>query len=211
MQHTAEVREHTDFATESSDEARIGDVALSNDAAMGVLYIEELTDSEKVALMKIARSYAQVSAYSGEDLIHEAFTRVLSGQVIRAGSLRTIHFLAQVVQSISWEWRERPDRAVADAHEHHEASCASLPTSHRPTNPPEWLLTDFTNVMASKIVALFDGDSVATRLVIAMMDGAKGEELKSVGGLNEAEHQSKLRILRRRVGKFYAERVRRSH
>jgi hypothetical protein len=42
-----------------------------------------------------------------------------------------------------------------------------------------------------KIIALFDDDPVAQKIVIAMMDGTGGEELEQLSGLNSTEYETK--------------------
>src|SRR5215468_5102176 len=42
--------------------------------------LASLSDGEKFALMKIARLYARKTPYDKEDLVQEAFARVLSGR-----------------------------------------------------------------------------------------------------------------------------------
>lgn len=56
-----------------------------------------------------------------------------------------------------------------------------------------------------KIIALFDDDPVAQKIVMAMMDGARGEELEQLSGLNSTEYESKRKKIRRRIEKLEAE------
>jgi hypothetical protein len=57
---------------------------------------------------------------------------------------------------------------------------------------------------AMRIIALFDDDTIAMKMVIAMMDGARGEELLSISGLGKTEYESKRTKIRRRIEKFFA-------
>jgi hypothetical protein len=198
--------------------ALLGKLSSSDDVAMKVLYIKQLTVGEKVALVKIARSYARVASYAYEDLIQEAFARVLRSQLTRAGSVRTIDLLAEVVQTLAWEWlrQARDEPAVTDLRQERlNARCAARPLDHRAHTPllPDWLRVSVVDMdeMASEIVALFDDDLPARRMVMRIMDGAKGKELRPIDGPCETEHLGKLRTIRRRIEKFYAERVRKSH
>ena len=56
-----------------------------------------------------------------------------------------------------------------------------------------------------KIVQLFDDDPVAQRVVIAMMEGARGQELQDLSGLAKTEYESKRRKIRRRIEKLWLE------
>ena len=55
-----------------------------------------------------------------------------------------------------------------------------------------------------KIIALFDDDPVAQKIVIAMMDGTGGEELEQLSGLNSTEYETKRKKIRRRIEKLEA-------
>lgn len=95
-------------------------------------------------------------------------------------------FLGGVIRSIAWEWRcERPSdepKRTDNASEERNANAA---------------------IDAGKIIAIFDDNSVARRMIIAMMDGAKGEELQAISGLSKMEYESKRTKIRRRIDKFF--------
>src|SRR6516165_312360 len=110
-----------------------------------VTAIAQITAGEKIAIMKIARLYARGTPYDHEDLIHEAFARVLEGRRTWPSHVSAVMFLGGVLRSIAWEWRcDRhseigPDDAAAEPH----SADAALD--------------------AQKIVALFDDDPAAKR------------------------------------------------
>jgi hypothetical protein len=54
----------------------------------------------------------------------------------------------------------------------------------------------------AKIVAMFADDLVAQKIVIAMMEGARGEELQRSSGLGKVEYESKRKKIRRRIEKL---------
>src|SRR2546423_12456127 len=67
--------------------------------------INTLRDGEKTAIVKIARLYARKTSYGHEDLLQEAYCRVLDG---RRGWLRgvpAVLFFHGVMRSIAWEWK----------------------------------------------------------------------------------------------------------
>ena len=55
--------------------------------------------------MKIARLYARKTPYDKEDLIQEAFARVLSGRRAWTKGTGPVLFLGGVIRSIAWEWK----------------------------------------------------------------------------------------------------------
>jgi hypothetical protein len=150
-----------------------------------VTSIAQLTASEKVAIMKMARLYARGTPYDHEDLIHEAFTRILEGRRTWPRHVSAVAFLGGVLRSIAWEWRcdRRADTSEAGvASEDHSGDAA---------------------LDAEKILAIFEDDPAAKRIVIGMMEGARGEELQAASGLGRREYESKRTKIRRRIEKFF--------
>jgi hypothetical protein len=148
--------------------------------------ITQLTVGEKIALMKIAKLYARGTPYDHEDLIHEAFARILSGRRTWPRHINATMFLGGVVRSIAWEWR-------CERHSD-ETEPTEITSEERNANAA---------IDAEKIIAIFDDDLVARRIVIAMMEGARGEELLAISGLGKTEYESKRTKIRRRVEKFF--------
>jgi DNA-directed RNA polymerase specialized sigma24 family protein len=150
-----------------------------------VAAIARLTAGEKIAIMKIARLYARGTPYDHEDLMHEAFARVLEGRRRWPSHVSATMFFGGVLRSIAWEWRceRQGERAPDDlAAQERDASAA---------------------IDAEKILTIFDDDPVAKRIVLAMMEGAKGEELQAASGLGKREYESKRTKIRRRVDRFF--------
>lgn len=149
-----------------------------------VTAIAQLTAGEKIAVMKTARRYARGTPFDHEDLLHEAFARVLEGRRMWPSHIGATIFLAGVLRSIAWEWRRRPGETTPEGivYGGHAADAA---------------------LDAQKILAIFEDDPVAKRIVLAMMDGARGEELLAVSGLGRREYESKRTKIRRRIDRFY--------
>jgi RNA polymerase sigma-70 factor (ECF subfamily) len=147
--------------------------------------IAQLTAGEKIAIMKIARLYARGTPYDHEDLVHEAFARVLEGRRTWPSHLTAVMFLGGVLRSIAWEWRyeRRGETALTDVAAAGGHADAALD--------------------AEKILTIFADDPVARRIVLAMMDGARGEELVVISGLGRREYESKRTKIRRRIDRFF--------
>jgi DNA-directed RNA polymerase specialized sigma24 family protein len=125
--------------------------------------------------------------YDHRDLVQETFARLLSGRRVWPRDANNVVFLGGVIRSIAWEWkREQPVDLTA-------ATDVAVPA--RNANAA---------IDAARIVSLFDDDPVAKKMVVAMMDGARGEELQSISGLGKTEYESKRTKIRRRIEKFLA-------
>jgi DNA-directed RNA polymerase specialized sigma24 family protein len=147
--------------------------------------LKALTDGEKTALMKIASAYAIKTTYGHEDLFQEAICRVLSGARTWPRDVTALSFLVGVMRSIAWEWRSEPrgePTDVADPRSGEARAIASLDVI--------------------KVIALFDDDPVAQKIVIGMMEGARGQELQDLSGLSKIEYESKRTKIRRRIEKL---------
>jgi hypothetical protein len=147
--------------------------------------LKALTDGEKTALMKIASAYATKTSYGHEDLFQEAICRVLGGARAWPRNVTALSFLVGVIRSIAWEWRSEPrgdPTDVADPCSGEGRAIASLDVI--------------------KVIALFDDDPLAQKIVIGMMQGARGQELQDLSGLSKTEYESKRTKIRRRIEKL---------
>ncbi len=143
-----------------------------------------LTDAQKTRLMKIAKIYAKRTTYEDEDLINEAWTRVMEGKRKWPKDVDVIPFMCGVMRSVSGDWQPADHDESADV------------DSMGVDNHPQAAGFD-----AQKIIATFDDDTIAQKIVIAMMKGLKGEELREMSGLTQTEYESKRTKIRRRLEK----------
>ena len=147
--------------------------------------IRALSVADKAALMKLARLYARKTPYDHEDLLQEAMCRVLAGARVWPRHVAALPFLWGVVRSIAWEWKKEMVERDSDT-------------------------TDFAGeerrVIASldvvKVLALFDDDPAAKIIVRGMMEGARGQELQDMCGLDKTNYESKRTKIRRRIEKL---------
>ena len=149
--------------------------------------IRALGPADKIALMKIARLYARKTPYDHEDLLQEAMCRVLSGARGWPRDVAALPFLWGVVRSIAWEWRnEIPD---------------TMPDGADPAGEERRAIAGLD---VAKIIALFDDDPAAQSIVRGMTEGARGQELQELSGLDKTDYESKRTKIRRRIEKLWA-------
>jgi DNA-directed RNA polymerase specialized sigma24 family protein len=164
-------------------EGEASNAALSQAELIAI--IQALGDADKIALTKIARLYARRTPFDHDDLLQEAICRVLSGKRVWARGVPVRSFLVGVMRSIAWEWKGEPREAVVDAP---DPRCGETPT--------------MASIDSAKIVAMFADDLVAQKIVLGMMEGARGEELQRSSGLSKVEYESKRKKIRRRIEKL---------
>jgi DNA-directed RNA polymerase specialized sigma24 family protein len=150
-----------------------------------ITFIQALGEADKIALMKIARLYARRTPFDHDDLLQEAICRVLSGKRVWARGVPVRSFLVGVMRSIAWEWKSEPHEAVVDAP---DPGCGEPPM--------------MASIDSAKIVAMFADDLVAQKIVLGMMEGARGEDLQRSSGLGKVEYESKRKKIRRRIEKL---------
>ena len=125
--------------------------------------IQALEDGEKTGLAKIARLYAGKTPYDHADLLQEAICRVLSGERKWPKGVPPVLFLGGVIRSIAWQWRQK--ELWSDPEASNDASTDA---------PQEWEL------YFKEVVGLFADDPAAQAVLLAVMEGNKGQELLSV-------------------------------
>ncbi len=152
--------------------------------------VKALTHGQKTALVKVARLYARKTAYEYEDLLQEAFSRVLAGDRSWRRDLPAVTFFSGVMRSIAWEWR-RNDASLVQELELSDEGAEARGVIAR--------------LDVQRVLSLFDDDPVAKKLVLQMMVGTKAEELQAAFGLSSTEYESKRKKIRRRIEKLQSE------
>jgi hypothetical protein len=148
--------------------------------------IKGLTDGEKTALVRIARFYARKTPYDYEDLINEAYCRVLDPERRTwRRDVPVLIFLSGVVRSIAWEWRSHSLNELIEVGDQGAGALGAI-----------------AKMDAMKVLSLFNDDQVAQKIVLGMMEGARGEELEQASGLSKTEYESKRKKIRRRIEKL---------
>ena len=147
--------------------------------------VQSLTVSNKTALIRVARAYARKTGYGHEDLIQEAYMRVLDGKRGWPKNVAAVPFLCGVMRSIAWDWRaeDYDENADVELIGYEDRTAAA-------------------RIDMQKIIDMFNDDPIAQTIIIGMMEGARGEELRNVSGLAQTEYESKRTKIRRRIEKL---------
>jgi hypothetical protein len=150
--------------------------------------IVSLSDGEKTQLVKIARVFVRMRnlPYDHSDLLNEAFTRVIEERRQWPRTEPAVRFLAGVIRSIAWEWRNSVEVITeVDAGDGGAEEQATM-----------------DKMDAVRIIASFQNDPVAQKILVAKCQGARGEELQQLSGLNAVEYESKMKKIRRHLEKY---------
>ncbi len=150
--------------------------------------LRRLTIAEKTALIKFARAQAlKTKPYDAHDLLQETQKRCLEeDRRLWPKDITALAFLCGVVRSIASEWRNNP---VPDP-----------PPEPEPVGNEE--RRSIARIDAQRFIRLFEDDVIAQRIVIGIMIGTRGEELRESSGLNAVEYESRRKKIRRRIERY---------
>ena len=167
--------------------------------------IRALAPRDWLRLRRKAEHYANIVAdMEPEDLLQEAFRRTLDGERHCPVSVDVTHFLCEAMRSIaSGERRKVGRRPASMPLAGHSDGAVQAPDPPDPLPDPENLLAEAQEEVRrrTEIVALFGDDLVAQTMVEGILDEMRGEELRTLTGLDETAYASKRRLIRRRLEK----------
>lgn len=186
MSDSSELNRNKDSGASSPDDA----VAIAHHLpAEARDAISALSQGEQAALLKIARVYARTRMlrYGYEDLFQEAVTRILEGTRRWPIGVPFMAFMCATMRGIAWDWRgESQDSNPGE----NEAAVGDEGNA-------------IAKIDAQKLAALFADDAAAQKLIVGMMEDARGEDLWEPLGLTKTEYESKRRKIRRRIERLW--------
>jgi DNA-directed RNA polymerase specialized sigma24 family protein len=164
--------------------------------------ISSLTAGERTRLIRIASYYGRISFEEPDELVQEAIYRVLAGMREWPRDLEKLGFLAGVIKSIAGDRKRALGQTLK----------RTVPLNEeREVGEARRGLMDYEGTEArgirakldvKRIMTLFDDDPIAQKIVMGMVDGARGEELEQASGLSPTEYESKRKKIRRRIEKL---------
>jgi RNA polymerase sigma-70 factor (ECF subfamily) len=168
--------------------------------------IEALPDVAWLRLHKVARALCRHTRIEPEDVLQEAFQRTLDGSRRCPRDIEVVAFLAGVMRSIASDWckarRRRPEVSLTAPTGGVDGAVVRVLDLR--ADPLESLTSEQeAAAMHKAVLGLFADDPVARTLVAGILEGLKGDELRSLAGLSETEFASKRRLIRRRIDKAF--------
>ena len=176
--------------------------------------IRAFTPAEWVRLRKVAGYYAALGRLmEAEDLLQEAFRRALDGERKCPVAVDVVRFLAEAMRSIADGELKRKKRepvlvplpTTGDPDPDDPATQVPEPADPSP-NAQERLEAGEEEAVRQRqrqqIVGLLADDPAAQVIVEGLMEGMKGEDLRSLTDLDPTAYESKRRLIRRRIEKF---------
>lgn len=149
-----------------------------------------VSDMDLLRLKAVARLYARglPADVTWEDLLQEAFTRVLSGARAIPPGVEPVAFLAGVMRSLrSQHWRRAlQSEAGPQGSDGRQIDVAADPERQLISHEQLTLLVD-----------LFAGDVLALGIIEGLAEGMSAEEIRSLTGASKTEYDSARKRIRR--------------
>lgn len=164
------------------------------------LALKLVTETDLLRLKAIARLHARglPADVSWDDLLQEAFARVIGGSRRKPDGVSMVVFLAGVMRSLRSEHWRRAQLESRDSHalrrlRHSEDSQELEPTD--PTPDPERSMIAWQEM--GRINQLFADDPVALQIVWGLAEGLLPDEIRRVSGISKTDYDSARRRMRR--------------
>ena len=163
----------------------------------------ELTDAQMAKIEKSARLFSRHPT-STDELVQTAFERALAGTRKCPRNLPIDRFFAGVIRSIADGEANRIEKTQEMVPIEEEASPKSggvTPPDPEPDAETRMVADAQYKGLQNAILDLFDDDENAQMLLVGVMSGFEGQDLREETGLTQTEFNSKRRKIRRRVEK----------
>jgi RNA polymerase sigma-70 factor (ECF subfamily) len=170
--------------------------------------IGALDDAGWRKLRRLATARAIAGPVEPDDLLQEAFRRVLDGRRRWPAGVGLLPFLSGVMRSITSGERELRRQSVEGSAVPLYANDGALMLDKPDPRPtPEGTLAGIAAAarLRERVTSLFSDDYEAQLMVEGIMDGMEGEELRNFTGLEGTAFNSKRRLVRRRLDHFWDE------
>ena len=164
------------------------------------LALKLVTETDLLRLKAIARLHARglPADVSWDDLLQEAFARVISGSRRRPQGVTMVVFLCGVMRSLRSEhWR----RARVESRDSYalrrlrDGEASQEPEPADPTPDPERSMIAWQEM--ARINRLFADDPVVLQIVLGLAEGLSPDEIRKMSGISKTDYDSARRRMRR--------------
>ncbi|HEY9100340.1 MAG TPA: sigma-70 family RNA polymerase sigma factor [Thiobacillus sp.] len=169
--------------------------------------IESLCDADMLKLRKIAERYAFGRPFSFDELLQEAFIRVIDGARNCPRDVTLVKFLANVMRSITSSWvkasRTEPVHLAVESNE--DPDLDPMLNSADTARTPAEMVLDLQEALktANDVIALFDDDQQAQLVLEGHMDELTAEEIRELLGIDKTAYATIKKRIRRRIDQHY--------
>jgi len=176
--------------------------------AAGVLLREELedaignfSDADWMRLRRTAQLYAVYPA-EPDELVQEALCRAIAGSRKCPRRISVVRFVAEAIRSIAHDELQKVEyqRDEVSVHDETVENPDAITPIELRLNPEERMVSnEQTRETENQLLELFDGDDQAQLIILGMLSGTEGAELREITGLDQTSFNSKRRFVRRKI------------
>ncbi|OOY04592.1 sigma-70 family RNA polymerase sigma factor [Thioclava sp. F28-4] len=163
--------------------------------------IGEFSDADWMRIRGAAQLYA-VYPVEPEELIQEALCRAIAGTRKCPKDVSVVRFVAEAIRSIAHDELQKVEHQRDEVSVHDETienPDAITPQEPGPTAEERMISNEQTRGTENRLLELFEGDDEAQLIVLGMLTGTEGAELREVTGLDQTGFNSKRRYVRRKI------------
>ena len=163
--------------------------------------IGKFSDADLLRLRKTAQLYA-IYPVEPDELMQEALCRAIAGTRRCPRNVSVVRFLAEAMRSIVHDELHKVENQREEVSVHDdtiENPEAITPQEPGPTVEERMITNEQYRDTENKLLELFAGDDEAQLIVMAMLMGIQGAELKKETGLDQTSFNSKRRLVRRKI------------
>lgn len=159
------------------------------------------SNADWMRLRSAAQLYA-VYPVEPEGLVQEALCRAIAGTRKCPEKISVVRFVAEAIRSIAHDELQKVECQRDEVSVHDETienPDAITPQEPGPTAEEMMISNEQTRGIENRLLELFGGDDEAQLIVLGMLTGTEGAELREVTGLNQTDFNSKRRYVRRKI------------
>lgn len=163
--------------------------------------IGEFSDADWTRIRGAAQLYA-VYPVEPEELVQEALCRAIAGTRKCPKEVSVVRFVAEAIRSIAHDELQKVEHQRDEVSVHDETienPDAITPQEPGPTAEERMISNEQTRGTENRLLELFEGDDEAQLIVLGMLTGTEGAELREVTGLDQTGFNSKRRYVRRKI------------
>lgn len=164
--------------------------------------IRALTPAQWARLHKAAHYFGWAYNCNPDDLLQEAFCRLLGGSRSWPNDIDLVRTLVQAIRSIANGESERLENQVEIvpvAAPGAKIATAIDVSNNKETQEEEMMMAEQEEALRLAAKGLFPQDTVAQDLIDGILSGYEGQELRELTDLTETGYASKRRLVRRTI------------
>ncbi|WP_315769618.1 MULTISPECIES: hypothetical protein [unclassified Bradyrhizobium] len=157
-----------------------------------------LSDAEWIRLRKASRYFGWAYGLGADDLLQEAFCRLLAGSRKCPSHVDIVKFLVQAMRSIANGEVEKVENSV-DSVPIDDPETLDTLQDGLPLQDDSMIAAEGEEAIRKSILDLFPDDGQARDIADGILAGYEGQELRQLTDLDETGYASKRRYMRRTI------------